>query len=54
MASTPETQYVLSGGNHIAYQVTDGFERDILYVPRTTTPIDLLWMIRSPPAVCGG
>ena len=43
MASTPETQYVLSGGNHIAYQVADGAERDILYVPRTTTPIDLLW-----------
>ncbi|MFY9579046.1 MAG: adenylate/guanylate cyclase domain-containing protein [Gaiellaceae bacterium] len=43
MASTPETRYALSGGNHIAYQVTDGAERDILYVPRTTTPIDLLW-----------
>jgi class 3 adenylate cyclase/pimeloyl-ACP methyl ester carboxylesterase len=43
MASTPETQYVLSGGNHIAYQVADGAERDILYLPRTTTPIDLLW-----------
>src|SRR5947209_5046545 len=43
MASTPETQYALSGGNHIAYQVADGAERDILYVPRTTTPIDLLW-----------
>jgi class 3 adenylate cyclase/pimeloyl-ACP methyl ester carboxylesterase len=43
MASTPETQYALSGGNHIAYQVADRGERDILYVPRTTTPIDLLW-----------
>src|SRR5438105_15792984 len=43
MASTPETQYALSGGNHITYQVADGAERDILYVPRTTTPIDLLW-----------
>ena len=43
MASTPETHYVLSGGNHIAYQVADGGERDILYVPRTTTPIDLVW-----------
>ena len=43
MASTPETHYALSGGNHIAYQVADGAERDILYVPRTTTPIDLLW-----------
>src|SRR5207237_5536430 len=26
-----------------AYQVADGGERDLLYVPRTTTPIDLLW-----------
>jgi hypothetical protein len=43
MASTPETRYALSGGNHIAYQVADGAERDILYVPRTTAPIDLLW-----------
>jgi pimeloyl-ACP methyl ester carboxylesterase len=43
MASTPDTQYALSGGNHVAYQVADGAERDILYVPRTTTPIDLLW-----------
>jgi class 3 adenylate cyclase/pimeloyl-ACP methyl ester carboxylesterase len=43
MASRPETQYALSGGNHIAYQVADGADRDILYVPRTTTPIDLLW-----------
>src|SRR5438477_8534138 len=44
MASTPETQYVLSGGYHIAYQVADGAaDRDILYAPRTTTPIDLLW-----------
>src|SRR5437660_11514696 len=43
MAAPPETRYVLSGGNHIAYQVADGGERDLLYVPRTTTPIDLLW-----------
>jgi class 3 adenylate cyclase/pimeloyl-ACP methyl ester carboxylesterase len=43
MASRPETQYALSDGNHIAYQVADGGDRDILYVPRTTTPIDLLW-----------
>src|SRR5207237_10250448 len=43
MASTPETRYALSVGNHIAYQVAEGAERDILYVPRTTTPIDLLW-----------
>ncbi len=43
MASTPETRYALSDGNHIAYQVVDGAERDILYVPRTTAPIDLLW-----------
>ena len=43
MASTPETRYALSGGNHIAYQVADGAGRDILYLPRTSTPIDLLW-----------
>ena len=44
MASAPETHYALSGGYHIAYQVAAGAgERDILYAPRTTTPIDLLW-----------
>jgi pimeloyl-ACP methyl ester carboxylesterase len=43
MAATPQTHYALSGDYHIAYQVTDGAERDILYAPRTTTPIDLLW-----------
>jgi hypothetical protein len=43
MAPTPESQYVVSGGNHLAYQVADGAERDILYAPRTTTSIDLLW-----------
>jgi len=39
----PETRYAVSGGYHIAYQVAEGRDRDILYVPRTTTPIDLLW-----------
>ena len=43
MAATPETHYALCSGNHIAYQVVDGPERDILFAPRTTTPIDLLW-----------
>ena len=45
MASAPETQYALSAGNHIAYQVVAGPKRepDILLAPRTTTPIDLLW-----------
>ncbi len=43
MASAPETQYVLSDGNHIAYQVADGADRDLLYVARPTTAIDLLW-----------
>jgi class 3 adenylate cyclase/pimeloyl-ACP methyl ester carboxylesterase len=43
LASTPETQYAVSDGYHIAYQVTEGPDRDILYAPRTTTPIDLLW-----------
>jgi len=32
MASTPETRYALSAGNHIAYQVADGSGRDILYL----------------------
>jgi class 3 adenylate cyclase/pimeloyl-ACP methyl ester carboxylesterase len=43
MAATPETRYTVSGGYHIAYQVAESADRDILYVPRMTTPIDLLW-----------
>jgi class 3 adenylate cyclase/pimeloyl-ACP methyl ester carboxylesterase len=43
VASAPETRYTLSDGNHIAYQVADGADRDILYVARPTTAIDLLW-----------
>jgi len=43
MAATPETRYAVSSGYHVAYQVADGADRDIVYVPRTTTPIDLLW-----------
>lgn len=43
MAATPETRYTMSGGYHVAYQVAEGAGRDILYVPRMTTPIDLLW-----------
>jgi class 3 adenylate cyclase/pimeloyl-ACP methyl ester carboxylesterase len=43
MASAPETRYTVSGGNHIAYQVTEGADRDIFYLPRITTPTDLLW-----------
>ena len=43
MASTPETRYAVSDGYHIAYQVADGGGRDILFVPRSNTPIDLLW-----------
>jgi class 3 adenylate cyclase/pimeloyl-ACP methyl ester carboxylesterase len=43
VASAPETRYTLSDGNHIAYQVADGADRDILYVARPSTPIDLLW-----------
>jgi class 3 adenylate cyclase/pimeloyl-ACP methyl ester carboxylesterase len=43
VASTPETRYTLSDGNHVAYQVADGPDRDILYVARPSTPIDLLW-----------
>jgi class 3 adenylate cyclase/pimeloyl-ACP methyl ester carboxylesterase len=41
--AVPETRYTVSGGYNIAYQVVDGPERDILFGPRTTTPIDLLW-----------
>jgi class 3 adenylate cyclase/pimeloyl-ACP methyl ester carboxylesterase len=43
VALVPETQYVLVDRSHIAYQVTEGTGRDILYVARPTTPIDLLW-----------
>lgn len=43
MAATPETRYTVSGGYHVAYQVAEGAGRDILYAPRMTTPIDLLW-----------
>jgi class 3 adenylate cyclase/pimeloyl-ACP methyl ester carboxylesterase len=43
MASPPETAYAISGGHHVAYQVAGEGDRDLLYVPRTTTPIDLLW-----------
>ncbi len=43
MALLPETQYVLSGGHQIAYQLVGDAERDILVVSRTTTPIDLVW-----------
>src|SRR5262249_52501384 len=42
MAVMPETRYAVSGGYHIAYQVAERRGRDILYVSRTTTPIDLL------------
>jgi class 3 adenylate cyclase len=43
MASFPETQYAVSGGHSIAYQLVGEADRDILVVPRTTTPIDLVW-----------
>jgi class 3 adenylate cyclase/pimeloyl-ACP methyl ester carboxylesterase len=43
MRSMPETQYTLSDGYHIAYQVAEGADRDILFAPRPTSPIDLLW-----------
>jgi class 3 adenylate cyclase len=43
MPVLPETRYAESGEYHIAYQVASTGERDILFVPRTTTPIDLLW-----------
>jgi class 3 adenylate cyclase/pimeloyl-ACP methyl ester carboxylesterase len=43
MASRPETEYALSGRNHIAYQVVEGADRDLLYVSRPSVPIDLLW-----------
>src|SRR6266540_5214957 len=43
MRSMPETQYALSDGYHIAYQVAEGADRDILFAPRPSSPIDLLW-----------
>jgi class 3 adenylate cyclase/pimeloyl-ACP methyl ester carboxylesterase len=39
----PETCYVKSGDVSIAYQVAEGAGGDIVFAPRTTTPIDLLW-----------
>jgi class 3 adenylate cyclase/pimeloyl-ACP methyl ester carboxylesterase len=43
VSTVPETRYTLSDGSHIAYQVAGGADRDILYVARPPTPIDLLW-----------
>lgn len=43
MSATIETLYARSGGHEIAYQVVGEGVRDILWVSRTTTPIDLLW-----------
>lgn len=43
MASRPQTRYALSDGNHIAYQIVEGDDRDVLYVSRPSAPIDLLW-----------
>ncbi len=43
MSAVAETRYVTSGGHQIAYQVVGEGVRDLLLVPRTTTPIDLLW-----------
>jgi hypothetical protein len=43
MPVLPETRYAESGGHQIAYQIASEGKRDVLFVPRTTTPIDLLW-----------
>ncbi len=39
----PETRYAKSGDLHIAYQVTGGGPRDILFPTTLWSPLDLLW-----------
>lgn len=43
MASAPETLYARDGDAHLAYQVVGDAGPDLLFVPTTTFPIDLLW-----------
>ncbi len=42
MADVPETRYALLGDMHIAYQVI-GNGPDLVLVPTTQHPIDLIW-----------
>jgi DNA-binding SARP family transcriptional activator/pimeloyl-ACP methyl ester carboxylesterase len=39
----PQTQYVESGGVHIAYQVLGDGERDVLFVPGLLSHVELAW-----------
>jgi pimeloyl-ACP methyl ester carboxylesterase len=39
----PQTQYVESGGVHIAYQVLGDGERDVLFVPGLMSHVELAW-----------
>jgi DNA-binding SARP family transcriptional activator/pimeloyl-ACP methyl ester carboxylesterase len=39
----PQTQYVESGGVHIAYQVLGDGERDVLFVPGLISHVELAW-----------
>ena len=43
MVAIPETFYARDGSNHLAYQVVGDNGPDLLMVPTSTTPIDLLW-----------
>jgi class 3 adenylate cyclase len=43
MAANPETLYARDGDAHIAYQIVGNGGPDLLFVPTSTFPIDLLW-----------
>jgi class 3 adenylate cyclase len=50
MAAAPETHYARDGEFHIAYQVVSDPGPDLLFVPTSAFPIDLLW---DEPTVAG-
>ncbi|OBA82434.1 cyclase [Mycobacterium sp. 1164966.3] len=43
MAAVPQTVYARDGDTHLAYQVVADRGPDLLFVPTSTFPIDLLW-----------
>jgi len=50
MAGTPETLYARDGDAHLAYQIVGDGGPDLLFVPPSPFPIDLLW---DEPTVAG-
>lgn len=50
MAVVPDTRYARDGDAHLAYQVVGDGGPDLLFVPTTSFPIDLLW---DEPTVAG-